>query len=233
MAVWPHIFLQEVDDSTCLRFLKARSMHISKAAKMYVQFRTWRASFVPLGYIPIGHITSELNANKCALQGYSKKGYPLMIAFAANHYPAKSSLETFKKYVVHILDKTIASTPAGTEKITVIVDLKHLSYKNVDLKGYIAAFQFLQNYYPERLADLYMVNVPKFFHGIWKVVSRFLDQPTNDKIRFLSHDIMREVLLSVVDVGTLPSDYGGKADFIFIQDVHVPNFPGEVTLVPT
>eukprot|EP00250_Pteridium_aquilinum_P025458 c30838_g1_i1 orf=1-216(-) len=38
---------KEVDDSACLRFLRARSMHIDKAAKMYSNYCTWRASFVP------------------------------------------------------------------------------------------------------------------------------------------------------------------------------------------
>ncbi|KAH7286086.1 hypothetical protein KP509_33G057800 [Ceratopteris richardii] len=207
-------------------------MHVDKAAKMFVQSHRWRASFVPQGYIPIDHITSELNANKCALQGSSKEGYPLVIGLAAKHYPG-SSLDTFKSYVVYILDKTIASASVrGTEKITAIIDLKHMSYKNVDLKGYITAFQILQDFYPERLAKLYLVNAPKFFHGVWKVVSRFLDQSTKDKICVLSNDVIGEVLLSVVDVGTLPSDYGGKAEFIFIQDVDAPNFPWQVGSVP-
>ncbi|KAH7286084.1 hypothetical protein KP509_33G057700 [Ceratopteris richardii] len=208
-------------------------MHVDKAAKMFVQSHTWRTSFVPQGYIPIDHITSELNANKCALQGYSKEGYPLVIGFGAKHYPGESSLETFKKYVVYILDKTIASASArGTEKIAAIGDLKDMAYKNVDLKAYIAAFQILQDYYPERLAKLYLINAPNFFIGIWKLVSRFLDQPTKDKICVLSNDVIREVLLSDVDVETLPSDYGGKAELLFIQDVDVPNFPRQVASVP-
>lgn len=218
-----------VDDSTCLRFLKARSMHIDKAAKMYVQYHTWRASFVPLGHIPAEDVMSELNAGKCCLQGYSKKGYPLMIALGGKHYPKKNNMDTFKKYIVHILDKTVASAPAGIEKVKVIVDLEHFGYKNVDVKGYIAAFQILQNYYPERLEVLYMVNVSSIFLGVWKLISPFLDQATKEKILFVEDRMMTELLLSEVDAATLPSCYGGEADFVPLQDVHVPNWPGPVS----
>eukprot|EP00250_Pteridium_aquilinum_P012917 c21028_g1_i3 orf=188-958(+) len=216
---------QGVDDSTCMRFLQARSMHINKAAKMYAHYNTWRASFVPLGHIPAEQVVSELNAGKVALQGFSKKGYPLMIALGCKHYPNKHDLDTFKRFIVHILDKTVASAPPGVERIIVIVDLNHLGFKNVDIKGYIAAFQLLQNYYPERLGALYMINVPKFFHGIWKVVSRFLDKPTKEKIVFVEDHKMTEVLLLEVDAATLPSMFGGKSELVLIQDAHVPNWP--------
>ncbi|MCO5551151.1 hypothetical protein L7F22_004648 [Adiantum nelumboides] len=216
-----HVSTEGVDDATCLRFLKARSMHINKAANMYVQYHTWRASFVPLGHIPAEQVASELHANKCSLQGYTRNGYPLLIALCGNHYPNKD-LDTLKRFIVHALEKTFASAPAGIEKIVTLVDLHHVSYKNVDVKG----FQLLQNYYPERLAAVYIVNVPKFFHGIWKVIARFLDQATKEKIVFLENHVMAQVLLSEVDADTLPSLYGGKASVVFLQDAHVPNWSG-------
>ncbi|MCO5583153.1 hypothetical protein L7F22_037062 [Adiantum nelumboides] len=221
-----HVSTEGVDDATCLRFLKARSMHINKAAKMYVQYHTWRASFVPLGHIPAEQVASELHANKCSLQGYTRNGYPLLIGFCGNHYP-NNDLDTLKRFIVHALDKSFASAPAGIEKIVALVDLNHVSYKNVDVKGFIAGFQLLQNYYPERLAAIYIVNAPIFFYGIWKVISRFLDQATKEKIVFLENHVMAQVLLSEVDADTLPSLYGGKASVVFLQDAHVPNWSGQ------
>eukprot|EP00250_Pteridium_aquilinum_P012918 c21028_g2_i1 orf=125-928(+) len=214
-----------VDDSACMRFLRARNMHVDKAAKMFVQYHTWRASFVPLGCILVDQVVSELNTGKIALQGHSKKGHPLMIALACKHYPNKHDICTFKRFVVHILDKTIASAPPGVETAIVIVDLNHLGYKNVDIKGFVAGFQLLQNYYPERLGALYMVNVPKFFLSMWKMMARFLDKATTEKIVFLEDHNMTEVLLSEVDAATLPSMFGGKAELVLLQDAHVPHWP--------
>lgn len=219
---------KELDDSTCLRFLRARSMHVDKAAKMYANYYKWRVAFIPLGHIPFDQVVSELNSGKIALQGHSKKGNPLMIALGCKHQPNKHDFDTFKRSVVHILDKTLASAPLGVEKMVVIIDLKHLSYNNIDIKGFIAGFQILQNYYPERLGTLYMVNVPKFFLNTWKMIVRFLDKATKEKILFLEDHNMAEVLLSEVDAVTLPAMYGGKAELVLLQDAQVPNWPRPV-----
>ncbi|MCO5591623.1 hypothetical protein L7F22_045612 [Adiantum nelumboides] len=223
-----NVSTKEVDDSTCLRFLKARSMHINKAAKMYAQYHTWRTNFVPLGSIPAEQVLPELNANKLSLQGHTKKGHPLMIGFGCKHYPTKNNLDNFKSehFVVCFSISLMRSfRQIGVDKIIAILDLKHMGYKNVDIKGYTAGFQILQNYYPERLAALYMVNVPAFFHSVWKLVAHFLDQATKEKIVFLGDHAMAEVLLSEVDAATLPSLYGGKADIILVQDVCVRGWP--------
>nr|GEY91403.1 hypothetical protein [Tanacetum cinerariifolium] len=89
------------------RFLIARSMDPNKAAKMFVTWKKWRASFVPLGFIPDSEVMDQLDAKKIYLQGLSKDGHPVMIVKASKHYPAKDQPQ-FKKFVVHLLDKVIA-----------------------------------------------------------------------------------------------------------------------------
>ena len=71
------------------RFLIARSMDPKKAAKMFVTWQKWRASFVPLGFIPDSEVLDELKPRKIFLQGFSNEGHPLVVLFACKHYPAK------------------------------------------------------------------------------------------------------------------------------------------------
>nr|GMD21854.1 SEC14 cytosolic factor-like [Ipomoea batatas] len=66
-------------DPTLMRFLIARAMDPEKAGKMFVQWRQWRAAFVPLGYIPDSEVPDELESRKICLQGLSKNGLPVMI----------------------------------------------------------------------------------------------------------------------------------------------------------
>eukprot|EP00249_Psilotum_nudum_P016842 c26014_g1_i1 orf=412-1281(-) len=216
---------KSVDDATIMRFLRARSIHIKKAAKMFVNYQKWRESFVPRGYIPDEEVANELATNKLLLQGASRKGWPLLIGLGCKHFPNTDNFEEFKRFVVHLLDKTLASAPPGGDRLLVIIDLDQIGYKNVDVKGFITGFQFLQNYYPERLGRLYIVNAPDLFMGAWKVVSRFLDKPTKEKIMFLGYSEISEVLLEEVDENILPSKYGGKAQLVLLQDAHVPNWP--------
>ncbi|KAL1556513.1 SEC14 cytosolic factor-like [Salvia divinorum] len=211
-------------DITLTRFLIARSFDIDKAAKMFVQWRDWRASFVPLNSIPESEIPDELNAEKIFLQGPSTKGHPLVICKANKHFPAKDALQ-FKKFVVHLLDKTIVSgfrgKEIGNEKLIAILDLQQIGYKNVDARGLITGFQFLQSYYPERLAKCYLLHMPGFFVRVWRLVSRFLEKATLEKIVIVTNEEEREEFIREVGEEVLPEEYGGKAKLTLLQDVEL------------
>lgn len=210
-------------ETTLMRFLIARSLDAEKAAKMFVEWRKWRASFVPLDYIPHTEVSDELNAKKMFLQGISRTGHPVVMVQVRKHYPAKDQLQ-FKKFVVHVLDKTIASgfrgKEIGNEKLIVILDLQQISYKNIDVRGMITGFQFLQAYYPERLAKCYLLHMPGFFLHAWRLVSRFLEKATLEKIVIVTNEEeKRDFILEVG--GVLPEEYGGQGKLTLVQDVEL------------
>ncbi|CAA0811502.1 Sec14p-like phosphatidylinositol transfer family protein [Striga hermonthica] len=211
-------------DPTLMRFLIARSLDTEKAANMFVQWQKWRASFVPLGSIPDSQVEDELCGEKIYLQGLSTKGTSVVIVKACKHYPSKDQPQFKSKMWLSLLTSLCANFSAiqgeeiGNEKLTVILDLEKLSYKNVDARGLITGFQFLQAYYPERLAKLYILHMPGFFVRVWRFVSRFLEKATQEKVVIVtSEDEKREF---VKDIGeeTLPEEYGGQAKLILIQD---------------
>ncbi|KAF5750101.1 hypothetical protein HS088_TW03G00433 [Tripterygium wilfordii] len=212
-------------DPTLMRFLIARTMDPEKAAKMFVNWQKWRASLVPNGYIPDSEVPDELESRKICLQGLSNKGYPLLIVRASKHFPSKDQRQ-FKKFVVHLLDKTIASSfkgrEIGNEKLVAILDLQQISYKNVDARGLITGFQFLQAYYPERLAKCFILHMPWFFVSVWRMVSRFLEKATLEKIVIVTNEEERRDFMKEIGEETLPEEYGGQAKFIAVQDVILP-----------
>ncbi|KAJ0837780.1 putative CRAL-TRIO lipid binding domain, CRAL/TRIO domain superfamily [Helianthus annuus] len=216
---------EKYGDATLERFLIDKSMDPNKAAKLFVAWQNWRSSFVPLGFIPESEVVEELNAKKVFLQGLSKSGHPLVILQANKHYPAKDQNQ-YKKFMVHMLDKAIASgikgTEIGNEKIVVIMDMQKLAYKNVDTHGFIAGFQILQSYYPERLAKLYMLNMPWFFASVWKIISRVLEKSTSDKIVIISGEKGSKQLIDEVGKEALPEELDGMAKLVLLQDVQVP-----------
>ncbi|XP_028752478.1 CRAL-TRIO domain-containing protein YKL091C [Neltuma alba] len=210
---------------TLMRFLIARSMDPNKAAKMFVQWQKWRASMVPNGFISESEIADELAARKVLLQGLSQDKYPLLIVQACKHFPSKDQPQ-FKKYVVHLLDKSIASAvkgrEIGNEKLIAVVDLKNLMYKNIDARGFITGFQFLQAYYPERLAKLYVIHMPQFFVSVWKLICRFLEKATLEKIVVVGNEEERRQFIKDVGEEVLPEEYGGRARLIAVQDAVLP-----------
>ncbi|KAK1425466.1 hypothetical protein QVD17_20818 [Tagetes erecta] len=216
---------EKYGDPTLERFLIEKSMDPNKAAKMFVAWVKWRDTFAPLGFIPESEVIDELNPKKVFLQGLSKSGHPVVILYASKHYPAKDNNQ-FKKFIVHMLDKAIASgikgKEIGNEKVVVIMDMNQLAYKNVDTHGFISAFQILQAYYPGQLAKLYMLNMPWFFTSFWKIISRVLEKSTSEKIVMVTNDKGRKQLIEEVGKEVLPQEFGGNAKLVPLQDVQLP-----------
>ncbi|CAK7324098.1 unnamed protein product [Dovyalis caffra] len=213
-------------DPTLARFLKARTMDSEKAAKMFVQWQTWRASFVPNGFIPESQIPDELEARKAYLQGLSKDGYPVLIFKGSRHFPCKDHLQC-KRFVVYMLDKAIARAiegqEVGNEKIIVLVDLRQLTYKNFDPRGLVNAVKFLQDYYPERVAKLYMLYMPRFFQSVWKMVCYYLEKGLREKVEIVkNNEKERNEFVKKIGEEVLPKEFGGRAQLVPLQDVTVP-----------
>jgi hypothetical protein len=86
----------------------------------------------------------------------------------------------------------------------------------MDLKGVgigkaTAVSAISQNYYPERLGKMYVINAPWGFSGVWSVVKRFLDPVTVNKIHILGGGYQKE-LLAQVPAENLPTQFGGSCD---------------------
>jgi len=93
------------------------------------------------------------------------------------------------------------------------MDLKGVGIsKASSVYGYIqSASGVSQNYYPERLGKLYIINAPWGFSGVFGFVKRFLDPVTVNKIHVLGSGYEKE-LLAQVPAENLPTAFGGTCD---------------------
>ncbi|KAI3902507.1 hypothetical protein MKW92_014577 [Papaver armeniacum] len=217
---------QKCLDQTLLRFLKAKSMNPEKAAKMFVEREKWREEFVPLGFIPESEIADQLGDKKIYLQGLTKIGQQPFLFCKGSRYFTSASKDPlqFKKFIVYLFDKAIASSykegkEIGNEKITAAVDLKGFPYKRIDARGFTITLNVLKAYYPERLGKMYMLNVPGFFVSFWKMFSVFLDKDIQEKIIFVSSENEKENFIKEIGEEILPEEIGGRSKIIVVQDV--------------
>lgn len=96
------------------------------------------------------------------------------------------------------------------ETCCTIMDLKGVGIMNVpSVYGYVSqASAISQNYYPERLGKLYLINAPWGFSSVFSVVKGFLDPVTVKKIHVLGSNYKKE-LLEQVPAENLPVQFGG------------------------
>lgn len=99
------------------------------------------------------------------------------------------------------------------ETCCTIMDLKGVGvYKVSSVYAYVkSASAILQNYYPERLGRLYMINAPWGFSGAFNFVKSFLDPVTVQKIHILGANYHAE-LLAQVPKENLPNQFGGDCE---------------------
>ncbi|KAL5731607.1 hypothetical protein ACHQM5_004318 [Ranunculus cassubicifolius] len=216
----PALLIQEVDDATLRRFLRARDLDIKKASTMFLAYLRWRESLdLKGGSISVSHLSNELAQKKMFLQGYDKHSRPIGVVFGKRHFPNKGEggLDEFKRFVVYILDKMCARIPIGQEKFTIIADVEGWGYSNCDIWAYKGALSILQDYYPERLGKLFLLHVPYVFMAVWKVVSPFIDCNTRKKIVFVDNMRLTSTLLEDIDENQLPDIYGGKLPLVPIE----------------
>lgn len=93
--------MQEIDDFTFCRFLRARDLDIEKASNMFLKYLKWRHSFIPNGYVSTSEITNQLAQNKMFMQGHDKQGRPVAVVFGSRHVPTtKGTLDEFRRKFV-------------------------------------------------------------------------------------------------------------------------------------
>ena len=94
-----------------------------------------------------------------------------------------------------------------------ILDMKGVGISKAgSVYGYIKqASAISQNYYPERLGKLYIINAPWGFAGAFSIVKGFLDPVTVQKIHVLGSGYEKE-LLGQIPKENLPKVFGGSCE---------------------
>jgi hypothetical protein len=99
------------------------------------------------------------------------------------------------------------------ETCCTIMDLKGVGItKFGSVYGYLQKTSAIsQNYYPERLGKMYVINAPWGFSSVFSVVKGFLDPVTVQKIHVLGSGYQSE-LLKQVPKENLPKAFGGACE---------------------
>lgn len=66
-----------------------------------------------------------------------------------------------------------------------------------------------QNYYPEMLGSMYLINTGFLFSAVWTLVKGFIDEKTRKKIHVEKSSYQKK-LLELIDAKNLPTFFGGS-----------------------
>lgn len=209
------------NNSYLVRFLRARKLKVDKAAIMFKNFIKWREDN-KIDEIPKMEFT-EMPQMKVIYPSFfhklDKLGRPIYIELAGRINVGKMfeissperlllmNLQHQERILNQILPSCSKALGRNVHQLFSLVDLRKFNSKLVSKKIY----EFLkislgnsQNYYPEVLGALFIVNSSLVFKACWAVVKAFLDEKTKKKITMCGSDYKKK-LLKHVDPENLPS----------------------------
>ncbi|KAF8231710.1 CRAL/TRIO domain-containing protein [Tricholoma matsutake] len=222
------------DDQSLLRFLRARKFNLAQSKKMIKDCQEWRKTVEGVGIDelyrridPFDYPEREA-VFECWPMWFhktDKKGRPLNINFFGGmDLPKLHKVCTPEKHWQTIIVNAeslcrevlpAASRQAGRTIGTafVIVDLKGFGLSQFWQVKSLArsSFQISQDYFPETMGQLAIVNAPASFTLIWSMIKPWLSKETVEKVDILGSDYKDE-LLKLIDADCLPSILGGTCE---------------------
>ncbi|KAG2423225.1 hypothetical protein HXX76_015482 [Chlamydomonas incerta] len=218
------------DDITLLRFLMARDFNVDKALAMYRDMRAWRQAEAINGLYQADPAGAQFPEMEALLEAYphftfntDKFGRPVYVEMLGRTDAAKLfeviTVERLIRYHCWTWERYLRCyLPACSEAAgrpicttTVIIDLAGLSlgHFNAATQRLLNTFSKIdQDYYPEHLGLMFIINTPLIFRGIWAAVQPLLQERTRKKIIMLGSDYLPE-LSKVVPPERLPDLLGG------------------------
>lgn len=207
------------DDACLCRYLRARQYDLEKSYKMLDNSLVWRSTFKP-EQITADEVAEEMASGKVYVStDRDWAGRP--IVYMRPGKDTEASPETKVKFVVWILENaaTIMDTNVtGVEKMTWLVDFTNSSIgapSGDSVKVSMDTLHIVQDHYPERLGNAFMLNPPFVFSAFWKVLSPFIDPVTKQKVQFFKKKEEYKKLKLYIPEQCLEKEYGGTSEYVF------------------
>lgn len=182
---WASHFYKFAGNGDCLlRYLRANQWSVNDAYKGLQATLSWRRKYRP-HLIKPSEVEQYAETGKSYLNGYSRLMNPII--YFRNH--RNNTLKDHAgniRFLVYLVETTIALMPPGVEKVILIFDFARYTSKNSPPMNVSRYFLHLfSQHYPERLAHMFACDAPWYFWVFYKIVSPFIHPVTKAKIRFV------------------------------------------------
>ncbi|KAF2743669.1 putative phosphatidylinositol transporter [Sporormia fimetaria CBS 119925] len=221
-------YTKDLDTLTLLRFLRARKFNVELAKQMFTDFQKWRETYAGVGveelvrtfdytekpkvfeYYPQYYHKTDKDGRPVYIEKLGKVDLTALGKITSQERMIQNLVCEYEKMADPRLPACSRKAGYLLETSCTITDLKGVGISTAtSVYGYLQAISAIsQNYYPERLGKLYVINAPWGFSAVFSVVKRFLDPVTVNKIHILGSGYQKE-LLAQVPAENLPKEFGG------------------------
>ena len=215
------------DDLFLLRFLRARKFDLEKTMEMFKKFLKWRIDMkveeINQSYelenliqikklYPHGYHRTDKIGRPIYIELYDKTDVNELFKITTDDKMIKYYIKQYERQIKYIFPACSAVVKRPVEQSCTILDANGIGITSLfgPIKGFIKlASDIGQDYYPEMLGKMTIVNVGFLFRAVWSLVKGFIDPKTQSKINLLK-STYKDDLLKLVDEENLPKFFGGK-----------------------
>ena len=227
--------IQEYDDLFYLRFLRARKFDLVKTMEMFKKYLKWRIDmkvdelltsyelenlFEIKKVYPHGYHRTDKIGRPVYIERYNQTDVKALFKITTEDKMVKYYIKQYERQIKFIFPACSAVVKKPVEQSCTILDADGIGIPSIfgPIKGFIKlASDIGQDYYPEMLGKMTIVNTGFFFRAVWTMVKGFIDPKTQAKIGLFGSNFKNE-LLQLVDEDKLPEFFHGKctcSDFMF------------------
>lgn len=213
------------DDHTLARFLKARRFNFDKALEMFTKYLNWRRDsdidhvdsfefpeapaykeIYPHGF----HKTDRLG-RIIYIERYGFIDMKRIYQITTEERMVRYFIKEYESMLTYRIPSCCIAAGYRVEQSLTILDLGGSSTKLMKSSVYNfvkLASNVCQDYYPEILGNMFIVNTPTLFSIAWKVFKPWIDERTQKKIHIEGKKYKKK-LLELVAPENLPDFLGG------------------------
>ena len=213
------------DTYTLARFMRARQSQFQPAKQMFSNFLQWREEFgtdrihdfefpeLPqvLQFYPHGFHKTDRLGRPIYIEQYGKLNLTELFNVTTQERMLQYYVKSYEKMLTEKFPACSAAAGYPVEQSLTILDLggSAMSLMSKQVYDFIQlASSIAQDYYPEILGKMFVVNTPMLFSMVWKGVKPMLNEKTVNKIS-LEGSSYRPKLLELVAPENLPEFLGG------------------------
>ena len=219
--------LHDYDDLFLLRFLRARKFDLEKTMIMFKNFLKWRIDMnvdellrsYELEHLieikklyPHGYHRTDKIGRPVYIELYDKTDVKGLFKITTEEKMVKYYIKQYERQIKYIFPACSAVVKKPVEQSCTILDANGIGITSIfgPIKGFVKlASDIGQDYYPEMLGKMTILNVGFLFRAVWAMVKSFIDPKTQAKISLLKKPFLDD-LLALIDEDKLPSIFGGK-----------------------
>jgi len=214
------------DDAYLLRFLRARKFDLTKALQMWSNFIKWRQennideidqfAFTELEEVkkhyPHSYFRTDRKGRPIYIERVGQLKLQNLFKVTTQDRLVKYYCQSYERLLKDIFPGCSKAAGQPVAQTCTILDLKggSMSMMSSQVYNFVQlASKLGQDYYPEILGQMFIVNAPMLFTGVWAVIKPWIDEKTRNKIKILGSKYEKE-LFEVIDPQNLPDFLGGK-----------------------